>query len=101
MGIGAPNDLTNCRRFFAEPSHVRQRMYEALRAYFLEGRPSLEVARDFGLHEIDPLANALPPASTNGDHPQLVESLLQALNTMMERLNHTNIVEEPESKEKS
>ena len=36
------------RRFFAEPSHPRQRMYEALRAYFLEGRSSQEVAGDFG-----------------------------------------------------
>jgi hypothetical protein len=48
MGIGAPKDITECRRFFAEPTHPRQRMYEALRAYFLEGRPSHEVARDFG-----------------------------------------------------
>jgi len=48
MGIGAPKDLTICRRFFAAPSHPRQRMYEALRAYFLDGRPSREVARDFG-----------------------------------------------------
>jgi hypothetical protein len=48
MGIGAPKDITACRRFFAEPAHSRQRMYEALRAYFLEGRPSHEVARDFG-----------------------------------------------------
>ena len=48
MGIGAPKDITKCRRFFAEPSHPRQRMYEALRAYFLDGRPSHEVARDFG-----------------------------------------------------
>src|SRR5438876_2452360 len=48
MGIGAPKDLTECARFFAEPSHPRQRMYEALRAYFLEGRPSQEVARAFG-----------------------------------------------------
>ncbi len=48
MGIGAPKDLTACRRFFTQPAHPRQRMYEALRAYFLEGRPSQEVARDFG-----------------------------------------------------
>ena len=48
MGIGAPKDITKCRRFFAEPAHPRQRMYEALRAYFLEGRASQEVARDFG-----------------------------------------------------
>src|SRR3990172_3809015 len=48
MGIGAPKDITKCRRFFAQPSHPRQRMYEALRAYFLEARPSHEVARTFG-----------------------------------------------------
>ena len=34
MGIGVPKDLTDCGRFFAEPSQPRQRMYEALRAYF-------------------------------------------------------------------
>jgi hypothetical protein len=48
MGIGAPKDITLCRRFFAEPALPRQRMYEALRAYFLEGKPSHEVARAFG-----------------------------------------------------
>ena len=48
MGIGTPKDITFCQRFFAEPAHPRQRMYEALRAYFLEGRPSHEVARAFG-----------------------------------------------------
>jgi len=46
--IGAPKSLTVCRRFFARPSHPRQRQYEALRAYFLEARPSHEVARTFG-----------------------------------------------------
>jgi hypothetical protein len=48
MGVGAPKDITVCRRFFEQPAHPRQRMYEALRAYFVEGRPSHEVARDFG-----------------------------------------------------
>ncbi len=48
MAIGAPKDITACRRFFAQPAHPRQRMYEALRAYFLEGHPSHEVARAFG-----------------------------------------------------
>jgi hypothetical protein len=48
MGIGAPKDLTACRQFFAEPSHPRQRQYEALRAFFVEDRPSHEVARSFG-----------------------------------------------------
>ncbi len=48
MSIGVPKDLTDCRRFFAEPATPRQRMYEALRAYFVEGHPSHEVARAFG-----------------------------------------------------
>jgi len=48
MAIRAPKDITACRRFFTTPSHPRQRMYEALRAFFIEGRPSHEVARDFG-----------------------------------------------------
>jgi len=48
MPIGAPKDLTECRRFFAEPLPAKQRMYEALRAFFLEGRPSGDVAREFG-----------------------------------------------------
>ena len=48
MPIGTPISLTACRGFFEQPSHPRQRMYEALRAYFFEGRPSHEVARAFG-----------------------------------------------------
>ncbi len=59
-----------------------------------------EVARDFDLHIIDPLAQAAPPtpaqvlahalpsgADGNGDQPPLIESLLQALNTLVDRLN--------------
>ena len=48
MPISAPKSLTACRRFFAAPASARQRQYEALRAYFLEQRPSAEVARRFG-----------------------------------------------------
>lgn len=40
--------LTDCRRFFAQPTTARQRQYEALRAYFLEQIPTTEVARRFG-----------------------------------------------------
>jgi hypothetical protein len=43
-----PKTLTQCRRFFEVPQSARHRMYEALRAYFLEGRRSTECARDFG-----------------------------------------------------
>ena len=48
MPISAPYSLTKCRRFFAEPAIPRQRQYEALRAFYLEGLPSAEVARRFG-----------------------------------------------------
>lgn len=48
MPIGAPNTITLCRRFFLEPDGPRQRIYEALRAYFVEQRPSHEVASQFG-----------------------------------------------------
>ena len=51
MGIGAPKEITECRRFFLEPRTARQRQYEALRAYFVESRPSKEVAKAFGYTE--------------------------------------------------
>jgi len=63
-----------------------------------------EVARDFDLHIIDPLAQAPPAApepahtsgaaspigssvATTGANPPLVETLLQAINTLVDRLN--------------
>jgi general secretion pathway protein A len=55
-----------------------------------------EVARDFDLHIIDPMARTPSPAmlpgvaapdGANGDQPPLIESLLQALNTLVDRLN--------------
>ena len=48
MPISAPFSLTECRRFFTEPASPRQRQYEALRAYFIEGVASAEAARRFG-----------------------------------------------------
>jgi len=45
---GAPKDISAVRRFFLEPQSPKQRQYEALRAYFVEGRPSQEAARAFG-----------------------------------------------------
>jgi hypothetical protein len=41
-------DLTSVARFFRAPENPLHRQYEAFRAYFLEGLPSLEVARRFG-----------------------------------------------------
>ena len=46
--ISAPKDLSECRRFFLEPRSPKQRIYEALRAYFVDDRPPKEIARDFG-----------------------------------------------------
>ncbi len=48
MVLGAPKSLSTCRRFFLAPTSPKQRQYEALRAYFIDGRPSAQVARDFG-----------------------------------------------------
>ena len=48
MLIGAPKDLIDCRRFFLEATHPKHRQYEALRAYFVEGRASQEAATTFG-----------------------------------------------------
>lgn len=46
--IREPKSLTWCKRFFCEPRLARQRMYEALRAYYVEGRASHAVAAAFG-----------------------------------------------------
>ena len=46
--MGKPKDLSQCRHFFVTPASAKQRQYEALRAFFVEGRPSRDVARAFG-----------------------------------------------------
>jgi hypothetical protein len=67
--ISATYGLTDCRRFFAEPSTARQRQYEALRAFFFEGVPSAEAARRFGY---SPGAfRVLCHAFRHGDLPEL------------------------------
>ena len=48
MVLSKPFTLTDPRGFFLEPASPKHRQYEALRAYFVEGRPSQEVARAFG-----------------------------------------------------
>jgi hypothetical protein len=48
MPISTPIDMTRGRGFFEKPATPSQRQYEALRAYFLEGLASAEVARRFG-----------------------------------------------------
>ena len=46
--MSTPDAITSEARVFLEPGHPRQRQYEALRAYFVEGLPSPEAARRFG-----------------------------------------------------
>jgi transposase len=48
MTIDDSNTLTDPARFFRIPASTRQRQYEALRAFFLEGCSSAEAARTFG-----------------------------------------------------
>ena len=48
MPLGEPKSITWCKRFFRDPQVARQRMYEALRAYYVERRPSHEAAATFG-----------------------------------------------------
>jgi transposase len=43
-----PKELSEIRRFFLEPHTPKQRQYEALRAYFVEGLPARNVAKNFG-----------------------------------------------------
>lgn len=99
MPLGAPKDITDCRRFFAEPAHPRQRIYEALRAFFLEQRPSHEVARAFGYtpgsfrvlcHQFrrdpDPQFFVSPP---RGPRTQPLKSKAQALVVSLRKQNHS------------
>lgn len=44
-------DRRRYRRFFLRPTETYHRQYEALRAVFVEGRPSQEVAKRFGYRE--------------------------------------------------
>ncbi len=46
--IGAPKDLSECRQFFLDSTQPKQRQYEALRAYFVEGQSSKAAATAFG-----------------------------------------------------
>lgn len=48
MFISKGKQLTELERVFLEPTDATHRQYEALRAYFVEGLPSPEVAKRFG-----------------------------------------------------
>ena len=44
-------DDTRCRDFFLEPVATYHRQYEALRAFFIEGRRLQDIAHQFGYQE--------------------------------------------------
>ena len=44
-------DDTRCRQFFLEPAEPYHRQYEAMRAFFVEGRQRQEIAQRFGYQE--------------------------------------------------
>ena len=44
-------DNTRCRQFFLEPTETYHRQYEALRAFFVEGRRLQDIAQPFGYQE--------------------------------------------------
>jgi hypothetical protein len=44
-------DDTRCRQFFLTPTETYHRQYEALRAFFIEGRRLKEIAQQFGYQE--------------------------------------------------
>ena len=48
MPIGIAKDLSDVHRFFLEPKSAKQRQYEALRAFYVEGIPAPVVAEQFG-----------------------------------------------------
>lgn len=48
VALGTPFNLTDPARFFLEPAWPKQRQYEALRAFFVEHKPSQQVAHAFG-----------------------------------------------------
>jgi transposase len=48
MSIIKPKDLIAARKFFLEPSNPKQRQYEAIRAYYLDGLTGEQAAAKFG-----------------------------------------------------
>jgi transposase len=48
MAVGDRNSLTDPSAFFDRPSSPRQRQYEALRVFFVDGLSSADAAKAFG-----------------------------------------------------
>ncbi len=99
MSNRQPINLIEPQRFFLEPSSPKQRQYEALRAYFVDQRPSAEVARAFGYtpgsfqvmchyfrHHPDP---AFFVASRPGPRHQPKKSAARNLIVELRKANHS------------
>lgn len=97
--MSAPVILTDPRRFFLEPKQPKQRQYEALRAFYVEGRPSHEVARAFGystgafrvlchafIRDPDPVFFAV---ARRGPRSQPKKSAARALIIALRKQNHS------------
>ena len=97
--MSAPIILTDPPRFFLEPKHPKQRQYEALRAFYVEGRPSHEVARAFGystgafrvlchafIRDPDPVFFATP---RRGPRSQPKKSAARAVIVALRKQNHS------------
>lgn len=83
------------REFFREPGHPLQRRYEALRAYFLEGRSAAEAARRFhySVHSLEVLASQfrqdqLPPFFRDIPHGRKDRPVAEPLREAVLRLRH-------------
>ncbi len=81
--------------FFREPGHPLQRRYEALRAYFLEGRSAAEAARRFhySVHSLEVLASQfrqgkLPPFFRDIPHGRKDRPVAEPLREAVLRLRH-------------
>jgi hypothetical protein len=99
VSIRQPKYISDPRRFFLEPASTKQRQYEALRAYFVEQRPSAEVARAFGYtpgsfqvmchhfrHNTDPVFFVSPHP---GPRYQPKKSVARDLIVELRNLNHS------------
>ena len=67
-------DNTRCRQFFLEPAETYHRQYEALRAFFVEGRRLKDIAQQFGYQESSLrslVCRFRNPIKTNAVHPFL------------------------------
>ena len=71
-----------CRQFFLEPTETAHRKYEALRAFFVEGRQLQEIAQQFGYQEssLRSMVSRFRMQIQNNDlHPFLFERTLGGL----------------------